>query len=129
MPIRTEWLDDDEPILIYSVETPWTVDELYAEVEYGYQLSQDYDRFAIIYDLRQTRNIPKGFLSARRYLLTMHQSNVSVRVLVGANDLVRNLKDILDRIMPQLTDGIEIVPDMQQALDLIRRRHATNLHA
>lgn len=121
MPIEIFWHRDLEHVQVYRVFEEWTLDDIYAALKSGFLMSHELEDCVIIYDMRQAQGIPNNFLSALSQMNRLHQSNVTLRIVVTANSLVRNLATLVIKVQPNLGQKIVFVETMEQALDRIQQ--------
>lgn len=119
MPIEVKWLDDLETILCFHVKSPWTVDDVLESVTQTDTLRETHLPEAIVFDVRQAKTIPRSFMIVASELRKYREDVIKIRVVVGPNRIIRLLFDLVNRVFPDLMEGIVITETLQEAYDYI----------
>ena len=119
MGVQVYWHDEDQRILVYSVTSPWNLEDLYDGLEQGGKLGEETSPEYIIYDVTASDSLPQGFFSSLRLMQQAYLNTINLRVLVGAQGVVKSVFGVIKRIAPNLTRTIVLAPTMETAVALI----------
>lgn len=130
MGIDVTWHDEDQHILIWSIEEKWTVDEFYRAFEDTQHLTQPLNGAAsVIVDARRVTGRPRDNLLAHfRYALT----RANLRHVVYLRDrsggaFIQMLVNAVLRIYPGIgVDEFHFVRSLQEAMQLIESDASTS---
>ncbi|MBI5670485.1 MAG: hypothetical protein HZC41_21035 [Chloroflexi bacterium] len=101
MAIRVLWENEAKQVLLNIYEGTWSLDDFYAAVRESNMLMDKVDyRVNLIFDVRNSRTFPSGFMGAIRTLSRKPHPHHGVMVIVGGNAFVRVFYDVFTRVYP-----------------------------
>lgn len=101
MAIRVMWESEAKQVVLNIYEGTWSLNDFYAAVHESNRLMETVDyRVNVIFDVRNSRTFPNGFMGAIRTLSRKPHPNNGVMVIVGGNAFMRVFYDVFTRVYP-----------------------------
>jgi hypothetical protein len=99
MAIQVTWENDKKEVLLNIYESTWTMDDFYLAVQQtNAHLASVNHKVNLIFDLAQSPNFPKGFMSALRSLSQKPHANSGIMVIVGINAFGHVFYDMFTKV-------------------------------
>jgi hypothetical protein len=128
--IRAVWDNDEKTIVRHVYEGKWTLEEYYNLIGEHRIMLNDVDYTVdIINDLRIAGPVPGGLASAIRYAARNAPANEGINVIVGANEYVKALIDLVNKTTGTDVTEVNHVATIEEAYTLIADYRASNAHA
>jgi hypothetical protein len=135
--ITVEWADEARTIIYERYGPGWTWDEAYAAWEQVAQMVEGRGpdlQLSFILDMRESSLLPQDFLSNLRRFGQMSaevNSNVELRIFVGANQVFRHFMNLFRRVYPPASEAlralfVETVDDAHAAITAHRMEKAAS---
>lgn len=102
------------------------MDDLYAAIRTGYEMSVSTPNLVIVYDFLGSRSLPPSFFTAVTYMRKMRQANVRARVVIAAPQFVESIYKIFQRLASDLASGFYFAQDEADALRYIAEQRSVS---
>ena len=126
MKIHYRWEDEDQTLMLVSLEEGWTWEEYYAVVQ---QLATTIRRLGHPVDaiVKNSARIPfptGSALSHLRQIMRLVPDNIGVIVLVSSNPFVKTINQVLFQLLPTTREIAELADTEDEARTIIAERRA-----
>jgi hypothetical protein len=99
MPVQVEWDTPEKQAIHYAFIERWTWDELNQAIERGEAMMAEAQRVVGLFlDFRESMALPPNPMAQTRKLLSRQHPYAGVRVFIGANELIRMLWNMFNRL-------------------------------
>lgn len=120
MPIRLEWYDPDETILLEIFDGQWDVNDFNRMLDQSRALLLAKDHIVhIILDFSASTSNPRNLLSGARAAERKMAHNQGVVIFVQSSPLIRAFVELSRRLKLKTVQHLYTVDSMQQALTTI----------
>lgn len=121
MGARFAWDNDEQTIILYTLEGDWTVDEFRATLEAMAQtIISKAELVHVITDLSSATQPPARLLSAARFVDTTVQTNTGLIVFVNPMGMMSMLMKMAMGLMPGVAARARYAATVEQAREIIR---------
>ncbi len=131
MNIHYHWADDNQTLLMFTLQNGWTWEEYFATLKALVasirQLEHPVD---VIVENTSKIPFPSGSaLSRLRQILPMLPDNIGVIVVVSPNPFVKTINQILFQLSPRVRAMTELADTREEAHIILMRRRAQRHNA
>jgi hypothetical protein len=127
--IRAVWDNDEKTIVRHIYEGRWTLEEYYNLIGEHRIMLKEVDHIVdIINDLRAAGPVPGGMATAIRYAARSAPPNEGINVIVGANEYVKALIDLVNKTTGTDVTEVNHVATIEEACAFIADYRASNAH-
>ncbi len=101
MPIDVKWMDESKTVLVFAYVGHWDLEDFYESSEIGIGvLTEVQYPVTVVLDVKGSKMIPNGFMSALRSIYVDIPSNVGTVVMVGLNPFARAFTTVFSKLYP-----------------------------
>jgi hypothetical protein len=126
MGIRAVWDNDEKTIVRHVYEGRWMLEDYYNLIGEHRIMLNDVDHTVdIINDLRAAGPVPGGLATAIRYAARSAPANEGINVIVGANEYVKALIDLVNKTTGADVTQVNHVATLEEAYALIAAHRAS----
>jgi hypothetical protein len=117
MPVVAAWVDNDQTLMVYRFESPWTMEQVYAALDAGLRLMAVVPHpVDSLFDFSQSGTAPSQILMAMRYAERHPPDNLRYSVVFGLNPFLALLVGVAQRVAPRLMQNVRITKTRDEAL-------------
>lgn len=123
MPIKIRWFDDQQQIILWTIEGQWTLQEMHEAYTKGNSMCAEVPHNIInaLIDMTQSKSIPSSIFSALTARVQSEQPNYDMAVIISHNVLVKSFVNIFNSL-PALREKYIVVSTLEAALTFIEKR-------
>jgi hypothetical protein len=126
MNIRFRWADEEQTLVLLTLEDGWTWAEYHSLVR---QISETIRQLGhtvdAVVEITSRAPFPSGSaLSQLRQIARVLPDNIGVIVVVSPNPFVKTINTILFHLSPKLRQMVELADTREEALAIITARRA-----
>jgi hypothetical protein len=116
MSIHIEWHDEGQTILIQTYKGDWTINDYIDVVNRTFNLIDPLSHpVDVIADMTCSGRNPVHFISAGPYIRNKISPNQHMIVVVGANEFIRKMGVIAQRMAPHVVRNMHFVNTLDEA--------------
>jgi len=128
MGIRPVWDNDEKTIVRHIYDGRWTLEDYYNLIGEHRIMLKDVDHTVdIINDLRTAGPVPGGMAQAIKYAARNAPPNEGVNVIVGANEYVKALIELVNRTAGTDVTEVTHVATLEEAYAIIAEHRASRV--
>ncbi len=123
MPIKIRWFDDQQQIILWTIEGKWTLQEMHEAYTKGNAMCAEVPEniINVIVDITGSNSLPTNIFSALSARVNTEMPNYDMAVAVTKNGLIKAFVNIITSI-PALREKFVVVKSMDDALAFIKKR-------
>lgn len=122
MGITLRWGNQDQSVIWYHIEAPWTWEDAdHARIELERMIQSVHHRVDFIFDVGTLGVLPKNTLQVVADRFTLIPANVGIFTVVGAPTMVKVMIDVLRLMRPEVFSRYHVVDTFEEAYRLIYR--------
>ena len=121
MPVYLDWQNHEKRILVYTFVGEWTSAEFCKVLEQRIALVQNQQPYTVhsIVDLSETNMVPADLFSHVAFISANTQENDGVIAIVRIPHIIRNVTQLIFRLLPHLRSHVHMVDSADEAIRLI----------
>lgn len=130
MPIEVQWDNNEQTVIRWVYQWPWSWEEAYQAYEQEMALIDCVEHIVDgIADMRQAQGLPKGSLTAGISLMNKSHERMDLLVILGANRLIQSMYDMMRKLYPGMAKKVKlvIVRSEEEAYQVIAARRAERM--
>jgi hypothetical protein len=105
MPIRYAWHDTNKQVILLTLEKNWSWDDYLQLQPKLFEMIDSVDTIVhYLIDARSSRGLPLGALNKLPAIFSQTHPRRGKTIILGANSAIRNLWDLLRKVIPQLAE-------------------------
>jgi hypothetical protein len=109
MSIRADWDNAERTIIRHQFDGRWTIEDLrLSAVKAWDMMRQVSHQVDVILDLRHGHLLPSGIMSQSNRILNNRPENAGIIVLVGINNLIRQLARVFEKTYGTFHPGFRV---------------------
>lgn len=120
MPVNVEWANDEQTIVLYTIEGKWTWNDFYPEYDKAITMEKAQPhRVDVVLDMRENKSVPPNALTHIKGITDRQPDNIGLSVLVTSNMFIYKLFEIAVKFYPKVGTYFRVTDTMDKAFDII----------
>ncbi|MFN8371807.1 MAG: hypothetical protein U0694_02875 [Anaerolineae bacterium] len=129
MAANVKWESEEQKVIVFTFENYWTLDEYYDVLKQSnVMMDQVQHKVNMIIDVRASKSVPSGFMSALRTVSKHPHANSGKVAMIGMSPFIRAFILAVRQVLRKKPEDswMTIVNNYQEAHDLFRAEEKVN---